>query len=191
VPAPLKQFLCRCLCRNPALLACLAAWRRAHSPPLASLPAAHGCNAPASSSTHARYPNIEFSADIHVIGEQGGALIVELIADVENKGKAQHRMEEFNFDLNALLPQDPVLVDQRWGGQINFPHEICAGSFLPAHYKFFFIDPGTKAKYSYIARVPLEAAFLILHCRFEYAGRGKTGHTAEKTIKVSSAKPLP
>jgi len=31
---------------------------------------------------------------------------------VENKGKAQHRMEELNFDLNALLPSDPVLVDQ-------------------------------------------------------------------------------
>jgi hypothetical protein len=90
-----------------------------------------------------KYPNIEFSADINVIGEQGGSLIVELIAYVENKGKAQHEMKEFNFDLNALLPQDPVLADQRWGGQIDFANEICVGSFLPAHNKFFFIDPGT------------------------------------------------
>jgi hypothetical protein len=137
-----------------------------------------------------KYPNIEFSADINVIGEQGGSLIVELIAYVENKGKAQHRMDEFKFDLNALLPQDSVLADQRWGGQIDFPHEICVGSFLPARSKFFFVDPGTKAKYSYIAKVPKEATFLILHCRFEYVGRGKTGHTAEKTIKVSNM-PVP
>ena len=132
-----------------------------------------------------KYPNIEFSADINVIGEQGDALIVELIAYVENKGKAQHRMEEFNFDLNGLLPQDPVLVVQKWGGQIDFPHEVCVGSFLPAHYDYFFVDPGTKAKYSFIARAPRETAFLILHCRFEYVGRGKTGHSAEKTIRVS------
>jgi hypothetical protein len=95
-------------------------------------------------------------------------------------------MEELNFDLNALLPSDPVLADQRWSGQINFPHEICKGSFLPARYKSFFADAGTRAKYSYIVRAPKEATFLMLHCQFEYVGRGKTGHTAEKTIKVSN-----
>jgi len=95
-------------------------------------------------------------------------------------------MEELNFDLNALLPSDPVLVDQRWGGQINFPHEICKGAFLPARFKYFFVDAGTRAKYSYIACAPKEVTFLMLHCRFEYVGRGRTGHTAEKTIKVSN-----
>jgi|SRR5579872_14608 len=132
-----------------------------------------------------KYPNVEFSADINVIGEQELSLIVELIAYVDNKGKAQHRMEGFNFDLNALLPLDPVLADQRWGGQVDFPHEMCAGSFLPARNNYFFVDPGTKAKYSYIAHVPREARFLMPHCRFEYVGRDKTGHTAEKTIKVT------
>jgi hypothetical protein len=135
-----------------------------------------------------KYPNIEFSADINVIGEQNGWLIVELIGYAENKGKAQLRMEEFNFDLNALLPHDPVLADKRWGGQVDFPHEICMGSFLPAAEKFFFVDPGTKAKYSYIARIPQDATFLLLHCRFEYVGRGKTGHTAEKTIRIPDSK---
>jgi hypothetical protein len=131
-----------------------------------------------------KYPNIEFSADINVIGEQGGSLIVELIAYVENKGKAQHRMNEFKFDLNALLPQDPVLADQRWTGQTNFPHEVAVGSFLPARNESFFVDPGTKAKYSYIACVPREVTFLMLHCRFNYSNRGKTMHAAERTIKV-------
>src|SRR5215207_8765415 len=42
-----------------------------------------------------RYPNIEFSADVQFIGVQDGFWITELIATVENKGKAQHRMEEF------------------------------------------------------------------------------------------------
>lgn len=133
-----------------------------------------------------KYPNIEFLADINPVGSQAGSLIVELIAYVENKGKAQHQMDNFTFDLNALLPQDPVLPDARWGGQVDFPHQVCAGSFLPGSMKSFFVDPGTKAKYSYIARVPQEVTFLILHCRFEYVGRGKTGHTAEKTINVAN-----
>jgi hypothetical protein len=75
-----------------------------------------------------KYPNIEFTADINIVGEQQGVLIVELIAYLENKGKALHRMEELKFDLNSLQPHDPVLPDQRWGGQINFPHQVCEGS---------------------------------------------------------------
>jgi hypothetical protein len=34
-----------------------------------------------------KYPNLEFSADINVVGQQGGSLIVELIAYVENKAR--------------------------------------------------------------------------------------------------------
>jgi hypothetical protein len=138
-----------------------------------------------------KYSNIEFSADINIIGEQHGSLIVELIAYLENKGKAQHRMEELKFDLSALLLDDLVLPDQRWGGQINFPHQICEGSFLPANRKFFFVDPGTKAKYSYIARIPQEVSFLMLHCWFDYAGRGQSKHAAERTIKIFSPSVLP
>ncbi len=133
-----------------------------------------------------RYPNIEFTADIIPIGDQNDVVIVELIAYVENKGKAQHRMEGLDFDLNALFPQDALLPDRRWGGQINFPTALVAGSFLPAHNNFFFVDPGTSAKYSFITAVPHDASFLMLHCRFNYINRGKTGHTAERTIQLQS-----
>lgn len=132
-----------------------------------------------------RYPNIEFTADINPIGVQNGVLIVELIAYIENKGKAQHKMNRLGFDLNALMPGDPAVSDLRWGGQINFPTEAARGSFLPADMKYFFVDPGTKAKYSYIAGVQENAQFLILHCNFDYVRRGKTFHTAEKTIRVA------
>lgn len=35
-----------------------------------------------------RYPNVEFSADVNFIGLQGEWWIVELVAILENKGKA-------------------------------------------------------------------------------------------------------
>jgi hypothetical protein len=135
------------------------------------------------------FPNIEFTADINVVGRQEGFHVVELIAFIENKGKAQHRMNSFEFDLSALYLGELVACEERWGGQVNFPHEISRGSFLPKQRKFFFVDPGTKAKYSYIARVPVEATFLVLHCNFRYTRRRKQGHTAEKTVWLRPPEP--
>jgi hypothetical protein len=133
------------------------------------------------------YPNIELLADINRIGSQGDWWILELIATIENKGKVQHKMEEFRFDLNGLFEDDDVKTSEEWGGQVNFPRRLAEGSFLPLKYGFFFIDPGTKAKYSYIARVPKTATFAILHCWFKYADQRGYGHTAEKTLDLTTA----
>ncbi len=131
------------------------------------------------------YPNIEFSADINFIGEQADWIIIELIGLIENKGKVQHKMKEFKFDLNAIFSGEQVDVKDEWGGQVHFPHLVAEGSFLPKTWDFFFIDPGIKGKYSYVARVPKQATFLILHCRFQYFDKRKFSHTAEKSISVS------
>jgi hypothetical protein len=129
-----------------------------------------------------KFPNVDFTADINVVGVQGEHYIIELLALIDNKGKAQHKMQKFEFDLNALYIGDVPSSDVRWGGQLNFPHAVCSGSFLPKTFDFFFVDPGTKAKYSYLAMVPRVARFLILHCYFQYVGRKNYRHTAERTI---------
>jgi hypothetical protein len=131
-----------------------------------------------------RYPNIEFSADLNFIGRQSEWWIVEVIAIIDNKGKVQHRMSEFKFDLNALQYGDPVETSSQWGNQVDFVRPIAEGSFLPERFRFFFIDPGVKAKYSYIARVPSQVSFLILHCWFNYSDPRKLSHTAEKAVRV-------
>ena len=131
-----------------------------------------------------RYPNIEFTADINLVGRHGDWIITELVAYIENKGRVQHKMTQFKFCLDALFDQDPIDVDKRWGGQVNFPNPIADGSFLRDALGSFFVDPGTKAKYSWVARVPIEAKFLLLHCRFRYSRRGNTEHVAERSIRV-------
>ncbi len=130
------------------------------------------------------YPNIEFSAELNFIGKQSDWWIVELVALVENKGKVQHRMSELRFDLNAIYEGEAVEVSQQWGGQVDFNHAVTQGSFLPQRFKFFFVDPGVKAKYSYVARIPKQANFAILHCWFNYSDPRKLGHTAEKTVRI-------
>lgn len=131
-----------------------------------------------------RYPNIEFSADVQFIGNQGGDWLVEVIASIENKGKTQHKMEEFSFDLNALEKDTEILTSEKWGNQVDFPLQITRGSFLPASRRFFFIDPGIKAKYSYLAKVPANASFVILHAWFNYGDNRNFSHSAERTVAV-------
>jgi hypothetical protein len=128
--------------------------------------------------------HIETSADIVFIGQQGDFSIVELLAILNNKGNVQHKIEKFTFDLNALHSDDPIEVSDRWGGQVNFPHEIAKGSFLPKSFQYFFVGPSVTAKYSYIARVPKSATYLIFHCRFDYVDRRGSSHTMEKTVRV-------
>ncbi|MCL6262983.1 hypothetical protein [Craterilacuibacter sp. RT1T] len=135
-----------------------------------------------------RYPNIESSAEIKLIGVQGGYWIAEIVATVENKGKTQHRMYDFFFNMFAISADDPVNTDPRWNGQVNFPHEVVTGSFLPKQYKFFYVDPGVTAKYSYIARIPVNYSFVILHWYFMYGDNRKFKHVAECTIQLDLKK---
>lgn len=135
-----------------------------------------------------RYPNINFTADINVIGKQEGNWVVELIAIIENKGKAQHKMEEFDFDVYGINKEDKITDDANFGGQVNFGHLIKKGSFLPKKWEYFFVDPGTSAKYSFLARIPEEITFIVLHASFKYHARKDSGHTAEKTISLNKWK---
>jgi len=131
------------------------------------------------------FPNINFTTDMNMIGKQGDFWIVELTATIENKGKAQHKMSKIGFDLNAMFEDDPVEIEEKWGGQINFPHRLAWGSYLPKHQKYFFVDPGTEAKYSYLTKVPLNASYLLLHSNFIYSKRKNKMHTAERSIQVN------
>ncbi len=132
-----------------------------------------------------RFPNINFTTDINIVGKQGNFWLAELTATIENKGKAQHKMSKIGFDLNAMFVDDPVESEERWGGQINFPHSLTIGSYLPKHQKYFFVDPGTEAKYSYVTKIPLNTSYLLLHSNFAYSTRKNKMHTAEKTIRVN------
>jgi hypothetical protein len=138
-----------------------------------------------------RYPHIETSADINFIGKHNNFngkhedhWIIELIAWIENKGTAQHKMSDFYFDVYHLLPNDLLAKEENYGGQASFPHFTIKGSFLPNRSAFFFVDPGIKAKYSYITAVPAKASMVIFHWSFRYADRRGYGHTAEITKRV-------
>jgi hypothetical protein len=126
---------------------------------------------------------IEFTVDINFIGKQSGWRIVELIAYLENKGKVQHEFQDLSFELEALFANDPVGTSEQFGGQEFFPHPLARGPWVPKGE--YFIEPSIRAKYSYVARVPEKASFLILHGKFTYLNQS-AWHTAERTVQVPS-----
>ena len=127
------------------------------------------------------HPRIEFTADVRFVQEREDCWIVELVSHLENKGKVQHRIEHFEFDLFALLDNEPVQTAEQYGGQALFPHKVAERSWKPPQFGYFFIEPGVKAKYSYVARIPKGVSALLLHSRFRYLD-GLHSHAAECTV---------
>jgi hypothetical protein len=135
------------------------------------------------------YARIETSAEISFIGQQDNFWIVELKATLNNKGNVQRRIHGFRFDLDAIHADDAIDVSKKWGGQVNFANEIAKGSFVPPGYAYCVVGPSVAATYSYVARVPQWATFLILHCWFDY--NPGFSHWFEKAVQVpASTAPL-
>ncbi|MBV8698844.1 MAG: hypothetical protein JO052_13430 [Bradyrhizobium sp.] len=135
------------------------------------------------------YAHIETSAEIAFIGQQDNFWVVELKAILNNKGKVQRRIHGFRFDLNAIHADDAIDVSKKWGGQVNFANEIAKGSFVPRGYAYCVVGPSVTATYSYVARVPQWATFLILHCWFDY--NPGFSHWIEKAVQVPTAAARP
>lgn len=131
------------------------------------------------------YAHIETSAEISFIGQQDNFWVVELKAILNNKGKVQRRIHGFRFDLNAIHADDAIDVSKKWGGQVNFANEIAKGSFVPRGYAYCVVGPSVTATYSYVARVPQWATFLVLHCWFDY--NPGFSHWIEKAVQVPSS----
>jgi hypothetical protein len=128
-------------------------------------------------------PRIEFSADIIFHKKIGDWWIVELLAYVENKGKTQHKLYNLDFELSSIESKDEVNLAKIYNNQVHFPTDILKGTYLREGIGYFFIEPGVKSKFSYVARVPVKAEAVIFHTWFNYNDK-KRSHTAEATKAV-------
>jgi hypothetical protein len=125
---------------------------------------------------------IEFTVEINVIGAHGDSSIVELVANLENKGKVQHQVRDLSFELDGIKQLEALEVNSKFGGQAYFPHSIASGAWVPP--ATYFIEPGLTNRYSYVARVPNDVAYLMLHGRFTYLNQ-KASHSAEATVPLN------
>jgi hypothetical protein len=126
-----------------------------------------------------RWAIIEAIADIQFLGKHGVCWIVELSTCIENKGKAQLRINSDTFKFDCRILQTNDSLEDRGNGEIKFklflPRED--GTFCrwlsdregsEAKRGDVLIEPGTKQKYSFLASLPPATRFAMLYSSFEY-----------------------
>lgn len=143
------------------------------------------------------YPKIMFGLDINVIGSTEEKWIIELAAIIENQGLVRHKIntETFIFSLRYLNENDKI-ENQVITGTNNKTHQVffknklklrddeSNNKWLSDDWKYTYIEPNTKQKYSHIISVDKEVKFLLLHSRFKYADKKLDFHSAEKIIEI-------
>lgn len=130
------------------------------------------------------HPHIQFDVDVIFVVRQGNQWLVELQAQIENKGKVQHRISNLSFDLRCLSTTDAIVDgDENINYQVDLSRLVKKGSWIPSSWDWTFIEPGTTQRYSFIAALPSDATCALLHSRFKYAGEGEF-HTADRFVRV-------
>ena len=148
-----------------------------------------------------RYPRTEFNLDIKLIDQHKNLLLLEFIANLENKGWVRHyiNVETFILKIRYITDDDEInnLIHLKIKDHdvdffhLNFPHAIKSNTgatdifWLPKEWKFIFIDAGTKQKVSLPLSIPAEAKYIAIKSEFKYVNDKKSGlHTAQSIVKV-------
>jgi hypothetical protein len=153
-----------------------------------------------------RFPKSEFNLDINLIDTCDKYLLLEFIANIENKGMVRHYIDVQTFILkiryiteNDLITNHTYLKFRDADNQkidvdffhLSFPHSIRPDSgedifWLPKQWEYIFIDAGVKQKLSLPLSVPAEAKYILTKSEFKYKNDKKSGlHTAQSIFKVA------
>jgi len=108
-----------------------------------------------------------------------------------NKGLVRHWITEFTFDLLHYSDNDKYgRGDQRINYQVMFQKEQGNRkiSWIPGDWYYSFVDPGIKQKYTYLADVPADSKYLLIHSQFKYKSGKDDFHTAQKAFNMEELK---
>jgi hypothetical protein len=118
---------------------------------------------------------IEPELDIIFVQQQNGRWIIELVAVLNNKGRAQLRIRNFGFELRYSVPEDniesgAILIPDVFHSQkeLKFPaHLELKGSWLDDD-ETIILEPGVRYRHSISTSVPNEATAVLATIQFEY-----------------------
>jgi hypothetical protein len=130
------------------------------------------------------FPRVYFEVTVKFIGSKDGQIVLELLASLENKGVVPLKIKHFAFKLLGLKEADPL---SRGGpdvrGQLQFPHLLEEGYFVPPDWDYSLIYPGVKTEYDFVTSIPADVLFVRMQGDFEYLQTGASHHAA-KVLKV-------
>lgn len=129
---------------------------------------------------------LELRVDVEFVGKQNGQWLVELLGLLENKGAVPHEIRDIRFELRCLLKGDALeegtaAIQE----QVNFKRLLKEGSWTPgAQSSTMTILPGVLIRYCHVAKLPPDAAFVLLHGRLEYNSRRMPDLRADRLLMV-------
>ncbi len=114
-------------------------------------------------------PRAEFNLDIKFQKKIDKYWIVELIAEIENKGKVPHLIENFGFILKSINVNDAITESniEEDREQLSFPNTLAVNRFMD-YDRYFIISPGVKETYRYITHIPTDAKIVYLESYYEH-----------------------
>jgi hypothetical protein len=134
-------------------------------------------------------PLIEPALDVLFVRRQCNRRIIDVVATLENKGKARLEIEKFTFQLRYSLLDDKIA-----GGTILVPDmpEFEKDLSFPEHLELkqswleddntIILEPGIRALHSISTSVPEEATMVLVSIEFAY--KGKESETDIKLVAV-------
>lgn len=144
--------------------------------------------------TRESHPKIEFNVAVNLIGRQDKKILIEIIADLENKGLVRHWVNNFTCDVLILRSTNPVVNgDERINHQLLFEKHNPVKSntdksdriiWIPNDWHESFIDPGIKQKYTYLTEVPETTSFISIYSQFYY--KKNEFQTSQRTFSVET-----
>lgn len=143
--------------------------------------------------TRENHPKIEFNVNIKLLGRQDNKILIEIIADIENKGLVRHWINNFTCDVLTLQSNDPVVHgDERINHQLLFEKYNPIKSdkenirerivWIPKDWYKSFIDAGIKQQYTYLTEVPETTTFISIYSQFYY--EDKDFQTSQRTFSI-------
>ena len=145
--------------------------------------------------TRENHPKIEFDVDVRLLGRQDNKIIIEIIANLENKGLVRHWINNFSCDILILKSEDPVIHgDKRINYQLLFekhnPIKDDSNNerrkrivWIPEDWYESFVDAGVKQQYTYLSDVPEVTTFISIYSQFFY--KGNDFQTSQRTFSVN------
>lgn len=150
--------------------------------------------------TRENHPKIEFNVSLSLVGRQDKKILLEIAADLENKGLVRHWINDFSCDVLTLRSGAPVIHgDERINYQLLFdkhnPSNVPVTDdnpkgriiWIPKDWYESYIDPGIKQRYTYLTDVPEDTAFVSIYSQFYYKKKRKMDfQTAQRTFSIDA-----
>jgi hypothetical protein len=136
-------------------------------------------------------PLIQIDLDIVLVHRQNGRWLVDLVAFLENKGKARLEIEKCDFELRYSLPGDTVdantvLVPDMFviKNGLNFPIHLELKEPWLRDDESIILNPGVRMRHSLLTSLPEDATTALFAIEFEYPKGEKESEMDARLIAI-------